>query len=446
MAAVSVFGLGKLGSPLAAVLAASGHTVFGYDASASVRSKLRSGEAPVHEPGLQELISGNLERLFVVDTVGDAVSSSAVSFIVVPTPSGEDGGFICDYVLDACGAIGSALAFTDRPHLVVICSTVMPEAMGRQIAPALSKAAGVEIGGRLKVCYNPEFIALGSVIHDMRNPDMVLIGESDRDAGSMLVDVLSPCWENSPQIHRMSFANAELTKVAVNAFVTMKISFANVLGELCEGLPNGNVEAVSNAIGADSRIGKKYLKSGLGYGGPCFPRDNRAFERISKTITGKPTLASRVDEINERQPERYTQAVLKQTKKGDTVAVLGASYKPGTRVMEASQALSVAKSLQEYGRNAILFDEQIGDCPGGDLPAEYGELRFDGDLAAVVEKADAILLTLADSDLAAQCERLVSRKKASVLVFDIWRIMPNLAEMNHVTYHGSGLGPVSVGE
>lgn len=440
MTAVSVFGLGKLGAPLAAVLAASGHTVTGFDPSTAMRDKLRAGKAPVVEPGLQELITENTERLIVANQAADAVAASEVTFVVVPTPSGADGGFICDYVLDACEAIGSALASSEERHLVVICSTVMPEAMNRHIAPALSKAAGVEIGGRLKLCYNPEFIALGSVIHDMRNPDMVLIGESDPDAGAILLDVLSPCWESSPQVHRMAFSNAELAKIAVNAFVTMKISFANVLGELCEGLVEGDVDAVSNAIGADSRIGRKYLKSGMGYGGPCFPRDNRAFELVSQMITGNQTLASRVDEINDRQPERNTRAVLNNTKDGDTVLILGASYKPGTIVMEASQSLTVAKLLQESGRNVILFDDQIRDGARARLAEPFMDLRFEQDIATALEQAHAIVLSLPDPALAARCTSLIRSRTTPVRVFDIWRMMPELANLKHVAYYGSGLG------
>ncbi|MDJ0661675.1 MAG: nucleotide sugar dehydrogenase [Crocosphaera sp.] len=440
MSAVSVIGMGKLGAPLAAVLAAAGHEVLGFDSSAVVRKTVTEGRAPVHETGLQDLITQNRSRITMVERAEDAVVGSIASFVVVPTPSGPDGGFICKYVREACETIGAALHKTAKPHLVVICSTVMPQAMDLEIAPALAKAAEMEIGGTLKLCYNPEFIALGSVIHDMRNPDMVLIGESDKAAGDALLEILSLCWENKPYVHRMSFTNAELSKVAVNAFVTMKISFANVLGEMCEALPGGDVDAVSAAIGADSRIGRKYLSSGLGYGGPCFPRDNRAFDRVAQSMTGSPTLASRVDEINDRQATRHTCAILKETQPGDTILILGLSYKPGAAVIEASQAISIAQSLRRSDRTVFVYDDLVSGGSGAIAPHELDDLNCVQDLRKACLSARAIVLALADKTLADRCASYLAERREKVHVFDFWRLLSTCATLGAVDYHGGGLG------
>src|SRR5439155_6007964 len=135
-------------------------------------------------------------------------------------------------------------------------------------------------------CYNPEFIALGSVIRDMRNPDMVLIGESDQRSGEMLAGIHRGICESNPTIAHMNFVNAELAKLSINTFVTTKISYANMLAEICESLPGADVDVVTRAVGADSRVGLKYLKGALGYGGPCFPRDNLALAALFRQEGG----------------------------------------------------------------------------------------------------------------------------------------------------------------
>src|SRR5262249_2828965 len=155
-------------------------------------------------------------------------------------------------------------------------STVMPGSTGGEIQAELERASGRKIGPDLGLAYNPEFIALGTVVRDMLRPDFILIGESDKQTGDLLEAIYERSCDNDPAIRRMSFVNAELTKISVNTYVTTKISYANMLAEMCDRLPGADVDVVSAAVGSDSRIGSKYIKGAIGYGGPCFPRDNKA--------------------------------------------------------------------------------------------------------------------------------------------------------------------------
>ena len=176
--------------------------------------------------------------------------------------------------------IGEALRTKSGYHLVVVTSTVMPGSTGGELQKALEHASGRKVGPELGLCYNPEFIALGSVVRDMLHPDLILIGESDAKAGQMLAELYMRSTNNSPPIYRMNFVNAELSKISINTYVTTKISYANMLAELCDHLDGADAEVVAKTIGDDSRIGRKYLTGAIGYGGPCFPRDNRAFAAL----------------------------------------------------------------------------------------------------------------------------------------------------------------------
>ncbi len=279
---ISVVGLGKLGAPLAAVLAYKGYSVIGVDTNDQYVQLVNQGKAPVVETGLSELIQQSHSRLLATTDYQEAITQTEITFIIVPTPSTPEGGFSLKYVLTAIEQIGKALREKTTFHLVVLTSTVMPGATLNEVQPALEKFSGKRCGQDFGLCYNPEFIALGSVVRDMLNPDFILMGESDGRSGDLLTKLYQQVCDNQPKIARMNFVNAELTKLAVNTFVTTKISYANMLSQVCEHLPGSNVDTVTAALGLDSRIGSKYLKGGLGYGGPCFPRDNLAFVHLSR--------------------------------------------------------------------------------------------------------------------------------------------------------------------
>lgn len=351
---VAVVGLGKLGCPLAAVIAAAGHSVVGIDQDEVAVLAVNTGIAPVKEPGLAALLAEDLD--LSATTNFDVVAACEVIFIIVPTPSDYAGRFVNDYVLDVVRAIGVVLRESVKFHTIVVSSTVMPTSMNRFIGPALEHASGRTMGVDIGLCYSPEFIALGSVINDIRNPDMVLIGEADRRSGDVLEELLASVTGGTAPVRRMSLLNAEVAKVSVNAFVTMKLSFANFLGELCEQLPGGDAAVVADAIGIDRRIGHAYLRPALSYGGPCFPRDNRAFAALARSVGIGPDLPEATDLVNERQVERLVERVLKVLPEGARVSVLGLAYKPQTPVTEESCGMALARALMAEELHITAWD------------------------------------------------------------------------------------------
>src|SRR5436190_5754910 len=336
---LSVLGLGKLGAPLAAVFASKGFPVIGSDLNPSFVDAINAGRTPVDEPRLQELISENRERLRATTDGEAAVAETDVTFVIVPTPSGPDGRFTNSFVVDAMQIVRAGLRKKTSYHVIVITSTVMPGSTGGEIRAALECHSGRTVGDTLGLCYNPEFIALGSVVRDMLSPDMILIGESDARAGEILERIYERSCDNKPAIRRMNFVNAELTKISVNTYVTTKISYANMLADICDRIAGADVDVVTQAVGSDSRVGAKYLRGAIGYGGPCFPRDNVAFASLARSLGARAELAEATDSINQYQVERVMGAVLSRLPEGGTVGILGLSYKPDTSVVEQSQGV-----------------------------------------------------------------------------------------------------------
>jgi UDPglucose 6-dehydrogenase len=187
---------------------------------------------------------------------------------------------------------------------------------------------------------------------------MVLIGECDKKSGDILEKFYEQYCMNKPAIRRMNIVNAEITKISIYTYITSKISFANTLSRLCDKLPGGAVDVVTNAMGQDTRIGVKYLKGGLGYGGPCFPRDNRALNFLCKKNNINHLLASATDETNFDQIKFIINKITTKIKKSDTVAILGLSYKPNTPVIEESQSIDIIKALLKKGCKVTVYDPE----------------------------------------------------------------------------------------
>lgn len=353
---ISVVGLGKLGSPLAAVFASKGFSVVGSDLNPAFVEAINRGEAPVDEPRLQELIDAHRERLRATMDAGAAVAETDVTFVIVPTPSDSTGRFQNGFILNAMEVVGAGLRRKSGYHVVVVTSTVMPGSTGGEIRAALEVASGKTVGPQLGLCYNPEFIALGSVVRDMLSPDVILIGESDTKAGDTLERIYQQSCDNKPAVRRMNFVNAELTKISVNTFVTTKISYANMLADICDRLPEADVDVVTQAVGSDTRIGNKYLRGAIGFGGPCFPRDNVAFSALARSLGARAELAEATDIVNRYQVERVLGAVSARLQLPGPVGILGLSYKPDTAVIEQSQGVTLAARLLEEGYPVIGYD------------------------------------------------------------------------------------------
>jgi len=417
---VSVVGLGKLGSPMAAVFAARGFDVIGLDTHTPYVDALNAGQAPVEEPQLQDFIDRFGSRLRATSHYADAIAASDVTFIIVPTPSRADHFFSNDYVVDAVRQIGAALRHKRGDHLVVITSTVMPGSTGGVIREALEESSGRTVGSGVGLCYSPEFIALGSVVHDLLHPDMVLIGECDAVYGERLERIYRSTTLSAPSVHRMNFVNAEICKIAVNTFVTTKISYANMLADLCDHLEGADVDAITSALGADSRIGGKYLRGGVAYGGPCFPRDNKAFSALARTLRVPCHIADATDHINDHQVQRLFGAVTAVTAPGSRIALLGLSYKLHTAVVERSQGLALGRLLLDEGYRVVLADPLAAEAARQQLGRSV-EVALD--FPRAVAAADAVVITTPWPQIAEVPVDAFARPSGPLPVIDPWGLL-----------------------
>ena len=413
---IAVLGLGKLGSVIAAVYAAAGHDVIGVDVDEKCVNAINHGIAPVSEPGLQELIEEAGSHLRATTDAPAAVGLSDVTYVIVPTPSDSKGVFTNEYVIRALSDIGEAIRGTKKRHTVIICSTVMPGSCDGVLTQALESASGKVVGENVGLVYSPEFIALGSVVKDMRYPDTILIGESDAVSGEVAEKNALSIVRNKPTVQRMNMVNAEVVKIAINTFVTTKISFANMLGEICDLMPGGDVDVVTEAVGSDSRIGTKYLKGALGYGGPCFPRDNIALTRFAESLGVNAAIPRATDEINDRQVARILELVVEKTVPNATVAILGLSYKPDTSVCEMSQGVEIANGLLAVGFVINAYDPQASRSTAPNLNVK---INFDARLESALAPASTVVIATAWPEFRSLTDRQLQGK----FVIDAWGVL-----------------------
>jgi len=348
---ISVIGCGYLGAVHAACMAEIGHTVTGIDVDQAKVDTLNAGEAPFFEPGFNDVLAKNVERLTFSTTMAD-VSQSTVHFIAVGTPQSESGAADMRYVDEATDAL---LPHIGPGHVVVGKSTV-PVGTAQRVAQKIG-ATGAHL------MWNPEFLREGFAVQDTLNPDRLVYGIPD--GGEDLVAVLDAVYQ--PIIDRgtprlvMDFATAELVKVAANSFLATKISFINAMAEIAE-VVGADVTALADAIGHDNRIGRRFLNAGIGFGGGCLPKDIRGFvSRANELGVGDAvSFLQQMDSINLRRRARVVDVLAEELDglAGKTIALWGVAFKPNSDDIRDSPALDIAEDLARRGATVIAFDPE----------------------------------------------------------------------------------------
>lgn len=436
MSKLSVVGLGKLGACSAACFASKGFEVVGVDINKDFVDATNNGKAPIYEPGLQELITSSKDKLRATQDYREAIRESDITFLIVPTPSREDGHFSDRYLQDALKNLSMALKEISKEyHLFVITSTVSPGATEKNLVPLIESMSAKRLNRDFGVCYNPEFIALGSVIRDFLNPDIVLIGESNKFAGDQLEEIYKVVCESRPYIARMSIVSAEITKLSLNCYVTMKISFANTLANLCETIPGADVDDITRALGADKRIAPYYLKGGLSYGGPCFPRDNRAFVAFAQEYGYDALLAKTTDAVNRLQINYIVEKVMKSIpdSANKTVAVLGLSYKPDTPVIEESPAIQLIEELLKKDLEIIAYDPLAID----NTRAYFGDnILYASSIRDCFSHASICIITTQAKEFKSIDESFIVHNPTTII--DCWRMLEEARLGDKVRYVALG--------
>jgi UDPglucose 6-dehydrogenase len=433
---LSVIGLGKLGSPLAVIFAAKGFPTLGLDINKKYVDAINHGRAPVVEPFLQEYLDKGKQNIRATQNYREIIDESDFTFLIVPTPSGSDHHFSDEYLKQALKELASALKESRKSfHNFVIVSTVSPGTIEKSLIPWIQEHSGRTVNEGFAIAYNPEFIALGDVINGLLKPDIVLIGESNKEIGDQLEKLyLEYICENKPYMARMSIISAEIAKISLNAFITMKISYANTLANICEKIPGADIDAITKAIGADKRVSPHYLKGGMPFGGACFPRDSRAFAAFAKEYGVDAKLARATDEINELQVPLLKQKIIEHLPEEKTVAVLGLAFKPDTPVIEESPSIKLIELLLRKGIQVVAYDP---------LAMEATKEIFGDKIIYAVSPQDALRKS--------SCAVIATRHKEfqelgeehiihnPTIIIDCWRNLGHLKNSPKVRYVGLGL-------
>lgn len=358
---LSFFGLGYVGLTTAACFASKGFKVTCFDVDGSRVEAVKCGRIPFFEPKLDELLKYSVEKGFLKATKDyrEAVQDSSITFITVGTPAKEDGSIDLTYVIDASRMVGEALRFKDGWHLIVVKSTVVPKTTENLVCETVEEFSGKIVGKDFGLCMNPEFLREGNAVEDTFKPDRIVIGEMDKRSGDVLEELYRRFYENSmPPVIRTTPVNAELIKYANNAFLAMKVSFINMVANLCQKLPGSDVEAVAEGIGLDKRVGQLFLKAGIGWGGSCWPKDLKALYNFSLKNGVELPLVEATLKVNETQAYKIIELAKEHAGelKGKRVSVLGLAFKPETDDMRYAVSIKVINRLLEEGAKVIAYD------------------------------------------------------------------------------------------
>lgn len=387
---LSVVGSGYVGTTIAACFAELGHDVTAIDIDESVVDSLNQGTAAIHEPGLDDLLAEHVGDRLRATTDYRAIEETDATFLALPTPSNDDGSIDTAIILAAAQSVGDALAEKSEPHLVVTKSTVTPSTTETEIAPAVREAAGGS--ETIHFGMNPEFLREGSAVDDFLNPDKIVLGTAgDEWAADTLRAVFEPLVDRTDApVIETGIREAEMIKYANNAFLATKISLINELGNICKHYDIDAYE-IADAIALDDRIGEQFLRSGVGWGGSCFPKDVDAIVAAARQQGYDPELLSAAVGVNDRQPGRMVELLERHVDPaGKRIAVLGLSFKPGTDDIRNSRAIPLIDALGERDASVVAYDPVAADNMRKRYPdIEYTETAVD----ALTEADGALVVT-----------------------------------------------------
>ncbi len=351
---IAMIGSGYVGLVSGACFAQFGHDVVCVDKEADKIARLRRGEIPIYEPGLEKLVADNVRsgRLEFGSNLGDAVGNADAVFIAVGTPTRRgDGHADLSYVYAAAAEIAEAI----RGYTVVVTKSTVPVGTGREVARIIREA---QPSGEFDVAANPEFLREGAAIEDFMKPDRVVIGVESQRARDVMAAIYRPLNLIQTPMVFTNIETAEVTKYAGNAFLATKITFINEIADLCEKV-GADVHDVARGIGLDGRIGRKFLHPGPGFGGSCFPKDTLALAYTAREANAPQTIVEQVIEVNNSRKKRMAQKVVEfsgGSVKGLKIAVLGLTFKPDTDDMRDAPSLDIVPALQAAGATIVAFD------------------------------------------------------------------------------------------
>lgn len=429
---IAVIGTGYVGLVTGTCLAETGNNVVCVDIDKDKVERMRNGEVPIYEPHLDVLFERNVKagRLSFTHDIEDVIEDSKIFFLALPTPPGEDGSADLSYVLGVADQLGRLI----KDYKVIIDKSTVPVGTAERVRAAVAENCNVPFD----VVSNPEFLREGFAVDDFLKPDRIVVGVSSDRARKVLEELYRPFVRQGNPLIFMDEKSAELTKYAANAFLAMKITFMNEIANFCEKV-GADVDQVRIGMGTDTRIGKRFLFPGIGYGGSCFPKDVQALAKSGKEIGYKFEILDAVMEVNNDQKTILFQPMKEYfhgNMKGVRIAIWGLAFKPETDDIREAPSLYMIEKLINEGAEVVAFDpeatENVRKLLGHRI--QYATTQYEA-----LENADALLICTEWSVFRTPDFDIITEKLNNKAIFD-GRNLYDLEKMRELGYHYKSVG------
>jgi len=438
---VTIYGSGYVGLVTAACLAQVGNNVLCVDIDKERIKKLKQCIVPIHEPGLQELIQTNVEATRIEFTLDaqEGIEHGLFQFIAVGTPPDEDGSADLQHVLAVAKTIGQSM----QEYKVIVNKSTVPVGTAKKVYQAISaELKNREVPPEFDVVSNPEFLKEGAAIEDFMKPDRIIVGAENPRTAELMRALYAPFNRNHDRMKIMDPASAELTKYAANAILATKISFMNELANIAERL-GADIEQVRLGIGADPRIGYKFIYPGCGYGGSCFPKDVKALQHIAKEVDYTPTLISAVDQVNQKQKTVLFDKINNHFNgdlKDKTVALWGLAFKPNTDDMREASSRDLMQALWDAGANVQAYDPiAMDECKN--IYAEHDQLKLCESADDALDTADVLTIVTEWNEFRSPDFSKIKNTLKHPVIFDGRNLYePQIMQQLGFTYYAIGRG------
>ena len=419
---IAVIGLGKLGYPMAQFLSSSGAKINCYDNNKNLVDDLKKNHgAHLHEIGLQNLVN-NYNDLIFHNNIADCINGAEIIYITVPTPSKLDGSFSNEIIIQILAEVADAIKKQKNSKIININSTVQPGSIEGEIIPFLENE-GLKNNSDFYILYNPYFVALGSVIRNLEEPDYLLIGSSSIYAAKKITKFYNNLYKN-PKIRLLKFKEAELTKLLVNTYLTTKISYSNFVKEICKNFDDISDLRVLESVGLDRRIGTKFMLPGGPYSGPCLPRDNLSLKKFCLDNNIQNSFSDEVQKINNVTIENLYKiiSILKNNHKIKSFGFLGLGYKSNTQCFEESYSIKMMNFLKSLNIDVFYYDPYLTEKFEATKVMTFEELT---------SKSDIIFLSYIDQHF-----NPVVQIKQKKNIWDLWYHFSN-SKFNNIFHKES---------
>lgn len=428
---IAVIGTGYVGLVTGTCFAETGNQVTCVDIDENKVSRLKNGESPIYEPGLDVLIERNIaeDRLKFTTDLTEGIDEAQVIFLALPTPPGEDGSADLKYILGVANELGPLL----KNYAVVVDKSTVPVGTAENVRAIIAKNSKVDFD----VVSNPEFLREGVAVEDFMKPDRVVIGTTSEQAKKIMESLYAPLVRQGNPIIFMDERSAEMTKYAANSFLAMKITFMNEIANLCERV-GANVDDIRHGIGTDSRIGKRFLFAGIGYGGSCFPKDVQALAKTSSDYGYDFRTLKSVMEVNSDQKKKLLPLLADYfdgNLAGKTIAIWGLAFKPYTDDIREAPALENIEALLASGAKVVAYDPEAMDNVKRLIPdATYSHTAY-----AALDDADALMIFTEWPQFRTPDFAKMSKRLKNKVIFD-GRNLYELGQMRDLgfTYYSIG--------